>query len=56
MLKKKRDQESSEESKFLDSEFSWQLLHGRRGDPENGRILSNAATILMVTKQFFEHF
>ncbi|KAI5082066.1 hypothetical protein GOP47_0001809 [Adiantum capillus-veneris] len=27
------------------SEYTWQLLHGRRGDPKNGKILSEAASV-----------
>jgi hypothetical protein len=56
MLKRNRDQEGKGMLKLLHSEFSWQLLHGRRGDPENGRILSKAATILLVTNLPSQHY
>ena len=29
-------------------DFSWQLLHGRRGDPNNGKTLSEVAKIFSV--------
>ncbi|MCO5567531.1 hypothetical protein L7F22_021225 [Adiantum nelumboides] len=36
-----------QEAKPRVSEFTWQLLHGRRGDPKNGKILSEAANIFV---------
>lgn len=33
--------------------FAWQLLHGRRGDPLNGKTLSQAAAIFSVRVSHF---
>eukprot|EP00250_Pteridium_aquilinum_P034524 c7702_g1_i1 orf=637-4326(-) len=45
VLEMKQHEERQQELKPQNSEFTWQLLHGRRGDPENGKVLSEAATI-----------
>lgn len=45
VLEVKQQEERQQELKPQISEFTWQLLHGRRGDPENGKVLSEAATV-----------
>ncbi|KAH7281561.1 hypothetical protein KP509_36G053700 [Ceratopteris richardii] len=40
------DQKEQQKRTAHVDELTWQLLHGRRGDPRNGKILSEAATIL----------
>ncbi|MCO5593515.1 hypothetical protein L7F22_047529 [Adiantum nelumboides] len=46
-LKEKDIDHLQQEAKPQVSEFTWQLLHGRRGDPKNGKILSEAANLFV---------
>lgn len=45
LLEKRRQRTVAGQVNPQDCEFTWQLLHGRRGDPQNGRTLSEAASI-----------
>eukprot|EP00249_Psilotum_nudum_P013656 c24443_g1_i2 orf=966-2783(+) len=45
VLGKQQKKNSQVDVELNASNLTWQLLHGRRGNPENGRILSEAAAI-----------